>query len=228
VTATIPSLHHIKAISTGSFRTRVAACMRLIGINEILLKASVGIAIESLPTATAGLPLVPLITVAPWYQPFVRDIIVTPQLHPESKFLHDQQLRAQLMEPAFAPQVQTRCRAKGIFDIAWRTERLPNVWVSGRSFDSTPLSDFSSGGTTFVEDVGELSDTTVMTPLTPSVYEWDYELAVRLAVDHWRTPLPEECHNVLMMRAMESSTLTPDRQAQEYMERFPGAWKGDS
>jgi len=208
-------MEQLQAISVGTFRSRFSACMNVLGLQEILLRASIGIDPSLLQATASVLPLVPLINIDGWYQPFVREIICVPPLDPQSAFLHEQQFRDRLLDPVSAVAVRAVCGHKAVIDITWRTDNLPQVCVSGRAFEVTPSSDFTSGGIPFTLGVGD-PESLAACDDPP----WDFELAVRLARHHWRKRLPEECHNRLLLHA---ALFSDDPYLLPYLRHFPSS-----
>lgn len=189
------SLADLKAACTGTFRERFYNCIKILGIQEVRFLASVGIDPAVLPQRAGSQPLVPLIHIAGWHQPFVRDMVVTPCLPPWSQFFDPQDLRDALVDPGSALAARQACGHKAVFEIVWSQALRPDVLVRGHAFDSTPLAGFDSGGSGFSVQIpdgqGSLS--------AQGAVGFDFEFGYRLAKDHFRAKLPIECHQYAVM-----------------------------
>ena len=191
------ALSDLQAAYTGTFRERFFNCMKILGIDEIRILASVGIDPTLLSRRTAAQPLVPLIHVQGWHQPFVRDIVVTPPLPQSSKFFEPQDLRDSLVDPGSALPVRQACGNKADFEIVWSHTMAPDVEVAGRTFESTPLSGFNSGGSPFSVRLPDTLSTGGPQKPTSCSFEFGY----RLSKYHFHSKLPEICHNYAFMES---------------------------
>ena len=111
------SLDDLQADCTGTFSERFYNCMRILGIQEVRFLTSVGIDPAVLSSRTAHQPLVRLIHIQGWHQPFVRDMVVTPALPAWSTFFEPQDLRDALVDPGSALPVRQACGEKAVFYI---------------------------------------------------------------------------------------------------------------
>jgi len=191
------SLSDLQAACTGTFRERFYSCMKILGVQEVRFLASVGIDPTMLSRRTATQPLVPLIHVQGWHQPFVRDMVVTPPLPQSSRFFEPQDLRDALVDPGSALPARQFCGDKAVFEIAWSLATAPDVVVSGHSFESTPLSGFSSGGSPFSVTLPDA----IRSAGPQAAADFSFEFGYRLAKYHFQGRLPDECHNYAVMES---------------------------
>jgi hypothetical protein len=191
------SLSDLQAACTGTFRERFYNCMKILGLLEIRFLASVGVDPAVLSRQTATQPLVPLIHVQGWHQPFVRDMVGTPALPQSSTFFEPQDLRDALVDPGSALPVRQLCGDKAVFEIVWSLATAPDVVVSGQTFESTPLSGFSSGGTPFSVTLPDATRSTG----PQATADFSFEFGYRLAEYHFQGVLPDECHAYAVMES---------------------------
>lgn len=213
---------HFLSLTTGTFRSRFYACLDLIGVKEVVLRASVGIDPTLLPEVAPNQPLTPFINVkefqpGDFYQPFVRELLCEPRLADGFKLFQDQRLRDRLVDPAADHSVVAYCGGKAVFDIIWRQAICPLVHVVGRTYDVTPSGSFERHGDPLTVDVPDRER-----PTSADENIESFEMPVLLAIDYWQKRLPEEFHNQLLMRSM---THKDDCFTKKYVDRYPGHWR---
>jgi hypothetical protein len=193
---------HLTALTTGTLYSRVYALLEVLGLRSLAFKVSLRLHPDLLPACTADRPTNRSLRFThhderQWQESYVLRVDWQGESAVCPADLAEEPFRKWFLAPAFDPLVQMHANEKAVVEVLWSMNTRPVVTAAGTAYEAIPPVGFDTAGTRFSVDI---PDQALATPSAAAAR--NFELPAGLALEYWRKPLPEECHNVMIAEAL--------------------------